>query len=279
MQFNMPKDVVVPDIAEWYHKRGFTALIFDTFGIGASDGEPRYDVCRLGFYMRRLSRPSLADFQPVWQSDMQRRIDDFSDSVTWLSQHPRVDPEKIAVWGLCFDGNIMLATAAYDRRIAAVVSVAPMIDVTGDPERREAIFELGLEDRAGQLAGEEPMYLPLVDEDGCTPLGQFLGNFFTTMDSMKMPIENRVTVQTYMRCLNWNILHLLPKISPTPVIMVTPENDQVFPAKRQKEAFDLLCEPKEHCVLVNKHHFDWMFGDMDTAFNRQLDFLKKHMRL
>jgi alpha/beta superfamily hydrolase len=40
----MPKDVVVPDIAEWYQQRGVTALIFDTYGIGASDGEPRHDV-------------------------------------------------------------------------------------------------------------------------------------------------------------------------------------------------------------------------------------------
>lgn len=40
----MPKDVVVPEIAEWYHKRGFTALIFDTYSIGASDGEPKCDV-------------------------------------------------------------------------------------------------------------------------------------------------------------------------------------------------------------------------------------------
>lgn len=210
---------------------------------------------------------------------MQRRVDDFIDSVTWLSQNPLVDPEKIAVWGLCFDGNIMLATAASDRRIGAVVAVAPMIDVTGDPERREAILELGLADRAGQLAGEEPVYLPLVDEDGVTPLGQFLGNFFTTMDNMEMPIENRVTAHTYMRCLNWNILHLLPKISPTPVIMVTPELDQVFPPERQKEAFDMLGEPKEHCVIVKKNHFDWMFGDMDNVFNKQLNFLKKHMQL
>lgn len=208
-----------------------------------------------------------------------RRIDDFTDSVTWLSKHPLVDPEKICVWGLCFDGNIMLATSAYDRRIAAVVTVAPMMDVTGDPERREALFELGLEDRAAQLAGEDPMYLPLVDEDGMTPLGQFLGNFFTTMDSMKMPIENRVTVHTYMRCLNWNILHLLPKISPTPVIMVTPENDQVFPASRQTEAFNLLNEPKQQHLLHNKHHFDWMFGNMDEVFDVQLNFLKKHLKL
>lgn len=40
----MPKDVVLPDIADWYHKHGFTALIFDTYGIGSSDGQPRNDV-------------------------------------------------------------------------------------------------------------------------------------------------------------------------------------------------------------------------------------------
>lgn len=40
----MPKDVVLPAIAEWYRERGFTALVFDTFGIGSSDGEPRCDV-------------------------------------------------------------------------------------------------------------------------------------------------------------------------------------------------------------------------------------------
>jgi acetyl esterase/lipase len=209
---------------------------------------------------------------------MQRRVDDFCDSVTWLSKHPLVDPEKISVWGLCFDGNIMLATAATDRRIAGVVAVAPMMDITGDPERREAILELAQADRAGQLAGEEPMYLPLVDEDGCTPMNQFLGNFFETMDSMNLPIENKITVNTYMRCLNWNILHLLPKISPTPVIMVTPELDQVFPASRQKEAFDMMLEPKEHHLIVGKHHFDWMFGNMDEVFQVHLDFLKKHLK-
>ncbi|KAI9759120.1 MAG: hypothetical protein M4579_002567 [Chaenotheca gracillima] len=254
--FNMPKDVVLPEVAEWYWKRGFTALIFDTYGIGASDGEPRCDT------------------------DMHRRVDDFIDSVTWLSKHPFVDPEKIVLWGLCFDGNIMLATAASDRRVAAVVSVAPMIDVTGDPERREAVLELALADRAGQLAGEEPMYLPLVDEDGVMPLGQVSGlGFFSAMEDMNLPVENRVTVQSYMKALGWSILHLLPKISPTPVIMVTPELDQVFPALKQKAAFEMLGEPKEHCVIAGKHHFDWMFGDMDGVFNKQLDFLKKHLML
>ena len=211
---------------------------------------------------------------------MHRRVEDFIDSITYLSKNPLVDPDKIVLWGLCFDGNIMLATAALDRRAAAVVSVAPMIDVTGDPARREAILELALADRANQLDGDEPMYLPLVDEDGIMPLGQVSGlGFFTTMEGMNLPVENRATVQSYMRGLGWSIMHLLPKISPTPVYMVTPELDQVFPAERQTEAFNLLGEPKEQWIVTGKDHFNWMFGDIDGVFNRQLDFLKKHLKI
>jgi dienelactone hydrolase len=34
------------------------------------------------------------------------------DAITFLQSNPLVDPEKIAIWGLCFDGNISLALAA-----------------------------------------------------------------------------------------------------------------------------------------------------------------------
>lgn len=271
----MPKDVAgLPEICKWYQKRGFTALIFDTYGIGTSDGEPRCDVSTATFNFRS------GCLLVVPQTDMHRRVEDFIDAVTWLSQNSLVDPARIVLWGLCFDGNIMLATAASDRRVAAVIAVAPMIDVTGDPERHEPILELALEDRAGQLAGEDPMYLPLVDEDGVMPLGQKSGlGFFTTMENMDLPVENRVTVQSYMRALSWSILHLLPKISPTPVIMVTPELDQVYPASKQKVAFEMLGEPKEHCVISGRNHFDWMFGDMESVFDKQLEFLKTYLKL
>ena len=61
--------------------------------------------------------------------------------------------------------------------------------------------------------------------------------------------------------------------------MVTPELDQVYPASKQKEAFDLLLEPKEISIIPGKDHFNWMFGDMDGVFNNQLQFLKKHLKL
>lgn len=40
----MPKEAVVPDLAAWYQKHGVNALVYDTHGIGSSDGEPRFDV-------------------------------------------------------------------------------------------------------------------------------------------------------------------------------------------------------------------------------------------
>lgn len=216
-----------------------------------------------------------------------------------------VDDTKIAVWGLCFDGNIVLATAAMEyvprihmslislpplsysdllmeknsKRIGAVISFAPMMDISGEFERREPILELSIQDRIARLAGEEPLYLPVVTDDGTMPLGQVIGAaFFGTLERLKIPVENKVQVQTYYRALNWKPLNVIHQISPTPVMMVTPENDQVCPVPMQKAAFERLGEPKVQCILPGKGHFDWMFGDMDAVLNQQLDFLKKYLK-
>lgn len=154
-----------------------------------------------------------------------------------------------------------------------------MVNIAGDEERRQPILQLAMHDRVARLSGEEPTYLPVVNEDdGTMPLGQVIGaDFISNLERLSIPIENRVTVQTYYRALTWDILHLIPKISPTPVMIVTPGDDQVCPVPTQNDAFERLGEPKEHYVLPGKGHFDWMFGDTDAVLSRQLEFLKKHM--
>lgn len=39
-------------------------------------------------------------------------------------------------------------------RVHAVVAVAPVIDLHGFPERRRAVLELAMQDRAGRLTGQ-----------------------------------------------------------------------------------------------------------------------------
>jgi fermentation-respiration switch protein FrsA (DUF1100 family) len=173
----------------------------------------------------------------------------------------------------------IIDSRGYSKRIGAVISFAPMVDISGNPDRRDAILELALHDRAARLQGEDPMYLPVVNDDGTMPLGQVIGaEFFGTLERLNIPVENRVAIQTYYRALTWSILHLLPKVSPVPVMMVTPENDQVCPVPSQVKAFEMLGEPKEQCILPGKGHFDWMFGDTDAVLGQQLTFLKEHLK-
>ncbi|KAM5363073.1 hypothetical protein ACJA88_013716 [Fusarium oxysporum] len=164
---------------------------------------------------------------------------------------------------------------ALDPRVHAVVAVAPVIDLHGFPERRRAILELAMQDREAQMAGQEPIYLPYVNEDGTVPLGPSMGSdFWPMMTRLKIPVENRVTVQTFYNAFSWDIMTLIPYVSPTPAMMVTPENDIECPAAEQIAAFEKMGEPKTFHLLPGKGHLDWDFGDVDSVMEKQLEFLK-----
>ncbi|KAK2591731.1 hypothetical protein QQS21_010585 [Conoideocrella luteorostrata] len=250
----MPKDAIIPDISKWFQERDVTCLAYDPRSIGNSDGEPRNDI------------------------DPRQQAEHLHDAVTWLCGNTLVDNTKIALWGLCFGGNVTLAAAAFDKRIAAVISVAPLIDSTGLPDRRQPILELAMYDRAGRLAGDDPMYLPYVNEDGSVPNGlQLAAEMMPALERLGIPVENRVTAQTYYRALSWNVLNLVEYIAPTPCLMVTPELDVSCPAKDQLEAYGRMGEPKELDILKGKGHLDWIFGEVDCILNRQLQFLQTRM--
>ncbi|KAL4770597.1 DltD N-terminal domain protein [Aspergillus nidulans var. acristatus] len=257
--FNMPKDAILPDIAKWFQEHGITCLLYDPRGIGASDGEPRNDI------------------------DARQQAEHLHDAVTWFKEHPLVDDTKIALWGLCFGGNVTLAAAAFDKRISAAISVAPLIDSTGNPARRQPILELAMHDRATRLTREpgepeDPMYLPYVNEDGSIPNGlQLAAEMMPALERLGIPVENRISVQTYYRSLSWNVMNVVPYISPTPAMMVTPELDVSCPAEDQLRCFEIMGEPKQLDILEGKGHLDWIFGDVESVLSRQLLFLKKSL--
>jgi hypothetical protein len=153
-----------------------------------------------------------------------------------------------------------------------------LIDSTGNPERRQPILELAMHDRACRLDGDEPMYLPYINEDGSVPNGlQMPADMIPSLERLGIPVENRISVQTYYKNLSWNIRNMVKYISPTPAMMVTPELDVSCPAEEHFECFKLMNEPKQLDILKGKGHLDWVFGDIDAILNRQLNFLKRSM--
>ena len=90
--------------AERFATAGFAVLVFDYRHFGASGGEPRQLV------------------------DVGRQREDYHAAVRFARTLSGIDPERIALWGTSLSGGHVIAVAADDPRIAAVVAQLPLID-------------------------------------------------------------------------------------------------------------------------------------------------------
>src|SRR6202035_292077 len=96
--FSATRELRLDAYAERFCAAGLGALVFDYRHFGASAGEPR----------QLLSIPrQLADYHAAI---------DHARAVEW------VDPDRVAVFGTSFSGGHVIAVAAADHRLAAVVS-------------------------------------------------------------------------------------------------------------------------------------------------------------
>lgn len=91
--------------AQTMAERGFLTIAFDPSFTGESGGEPRY-----------MASPDI-------------NTEDFQAAVDFLCVQENVDPEKIAIIGICGWGGMALNAAAIDTRIKATVA-STMYDMT-----------------------------------------------------------------------------------------------------------------------------------------------------
>lgn len=103
--FGAVKEQAAGLYAQTMAERGFLTIAFDPSFTGESGGEPRY----------------------MASSDI--NTEDFQAAVDFLSVQDNVDPEKIAVIGICGWGGMALNAAALDTRIRATVT-STMYDMT-----------------------------------------------------------------------------------------------------------------------------------------------------
>ena len=103
--FGAMKEQAAGLYAQTMAERGFLTIAFDPSFTGESGGEPRY-----------MASPDI-------------NTEDFQAAVDFLSVQDNVDPEKIAVIGICGWGGMALNAAALDTRIRATVT-STMYDMT-----------------------------------------------------------------------------------------------------------------------------------------------------
>jgi dienelactone hydrolase len=145
--FSATRDDGLAGYAEAFRDAGFVVVLFDYRHFGASTGEPRQLL------------------------DIARQHDDYRQVVAWARRLDGVDPDRIVLWGSSFSGGHVLAVAATDPRIAAVISQAPHIDsirtlMLIPPKNTAHMLLAGVRDRAGAWLGRPARLIPAAGVPG-----------------------------------------------------------------------------------------------------------------
>jgi len=145
--FTMVREARLDAYAERFAAAGFAALVFDYRHFGASTGQPRQLL------------------------DISRQLADWRAAIAFVRGRDDFDSARIALWGTSFSGGHVVALAADDHEIAAVVSQVPYAGL----ERRSGPPRVGflarmigaaIRDELRGRLGRPPRYIPVAGEPG-----------------------------------------------------------------------------------------------------------------
>jgi uncharacterized protein len=145
--FSATREDTLPAYAERFAAAGMAVLLFDYRHFGASTGEPRQLL------------------------DIGRQQADYRAAIAFARTLGGIDAHRIALFGTSFSGGHVVAVAAKDPSIAAVVSQAPFADGLAavritPPLTALRATVLGLADQTAALAGRAPRLMPAVGPPG-----------------------------------------------------------------------------------------------------------------
>ncbi len=256
--FSATREQRLDAYAERFAAAGMAVLLFDYRHFGASPGEPR----------QLLS--------------IRRQLEDWRAGVAHARNLPRVDPKRVAIWGSSFSGGHVIAVAAADPAIAAVVSQAPFTDGlssirAGGVAPALRLTAAGLRDGLAVVMGRDPVYLPAVGPAGTTAVmtapDAELG--FAKINPERSNWVNRVagrialTVGAYRPYSKFSRLR-------QPVLVQVCDADTTTPAAPSVKAAS--ASPNAELKRYPIGHFEiYVDPQFETTVADQLDFLVRNL--
>ena len=259
--FSAVKEQALPEFADIFSKDGFATLVFDYRFFGASEGEPRCQLFPL------------------------EMVEDYRNAITWVSEHPRVDRERICIWGTSYSGGLVAYVGAVDKRAKAVVAQVPsLIDPESrrmmDPVKWDSIDDFLLQDRIARYSSGAINYMKVVAPEGepCVLPGRENYDAFLEMADTAPNWRNEVTVESLEKIREFNPVSSIHWIAPRPLLVIAAENDNLLPLKVVKSAFDNAGEPKKLIVLPILHFDIYAEPWLSTAASAATGWLNEYLK-
>ena len=244
--------------AERFAAAGMAVLVFDYRHFGASEGQPR-QLLSIG-----------------------RQLADWRAAVAHARNLPDVDPKRVAVWGSSFSGGHVVAVAAADPAIAAVVSQAPFTDgvsaiAAGGAVQALKLTGAGLRDALAMLLRREPSYLPAVGPPGSLAVmtAEEAEPGFAKIDPPQSTWQNRVAGRVALAVGGYRPYAKFHKLR-QPVMVAICDHDGTTPSGRAVKAAEK--SPNAELVRYPIGHFEiYVDPQFETTVTDQIDFLTRNL--
>lgn len=253
--FGGTREMRLDAYAERFQTAGFAVLVFDYCHFGASGGTPRQVV------------------------DIEAQLHDWRASIAYARSLPGVDKSRIVLWGTSFSGGHVVALAAEDSSIAAIIAQTAFTDGPGALKAAGAAAALrlsgaGLKDI--RHSGN-PYYVPIAARPG--ELGALTSPDAEAGVRSLIPagadFDNRVAARVFFHLPRYRPGKLASKVK-CPALFQIAERDAITSPASAKKAAKAAARGRIETFPIG--HFDIYTGSwFEKAVESQIAFLKSEL--
>jgi fermentation-respiration switch protein FrsA (DUF1100 family) len=253
--FSATRDDGLPVYAEAFADAGMAVVLFDYRHFGASSGEPRQLL------------------------DIGKQQDDYRAVIAYARGMDGVDPARVALFGSSFSGGHVVAVAAGDPQIAAVVSQCPFADGIAvlrkvPPKNAALATARGIADQAAALARRPPVTMPAVGAPGTFAVmtaPEAEPGFAAIVEEGSL-WQNRVTARVMLTIATYRPVTKAAKLA-MPLLVCVCDADETTPPEGAVTMAERA--PKGELKHYPYGHFA-IYHD-ETARVDQVEFLTRHL--
>jgi dienelactone hydrolase len=235
---------------------GYGALTFDYRRFGMSEGAPR-QVIRLD-----------------------DQLDDIAGAVDFLRSDPRIDPERVALWGTSLGGGHAVVAASRNPDVAAVIAQVPFNGFPRSVEGRRIIttvrlFAMMIADRVRAALRRRPAYVPVVA--GRNELGVMASEDATsTIDSLDSATwRNEVAPRVLFDMMRYRPSEYAPALQ-SPLLVCVASLDAEAPERTVLEIVEKA--PRARALIYRVKHFDVYRPEVrEKILTDQIAFLRDEL--
>jgi pimeloyl-ACP methyl ester carboxylesterase len=249
------------EYAERFAGEGLDVLLFDYRTFGASTGEPRQFV------------------------DYRRHRADYRAAIAHARTLPGVDADRIALWGSSYSGGHVVAVAADDPLITAVIAQVPAVD------GRAAVLEIrryagtgtmlrvigaGVVDAVRGLLRREPLRLPIVGPPGSLAAMSSPDSLSGSSAIQGPSFRNEYCARAALFAANNRPIKRVADVR-CPILFQVAERDTVAPPRAAEKAAAkaVRCELRRYPL----EHFEVYGGEgLQLALADQVEFLRRELQ-